>query len=167
MSKTFVFFKILPFTVIPDSVTLLMPGYVCVSGCMCTHESVWIRACICIYVRVCTRVWLWVDHWYVYVCICVCSYWDRDIFAEEPLIQPCGYKRCSDKSGGVTLKFYHHTLLGAWRHIQASKAKLATFVESDLKAPFSIATTPRCRGCYSIPWIALLFVWSLPYNSER
>ena len=31
-------------------------------------------------------------------------------------------------------------------------------VEGDLKAPFSIATTPRCRGGhYSIPWIAPLY----------
>ena len=30
---------------------------------------------------------------------------------------------------------------------------LATFVEGDQKAPFSIATTPRCRGGrYSFPW---------------
>ena len=37
------------------------------------------------------------------------------------------------------------------------KAKL-TLVEGDSKAPFSIATTPRCRGaCYSIPWIAPLY----------
>ena len=27
-----------------------------------------------------------------------------------------------------------------------SKVKLATLDEGDLKAPFSIATTPRCRG---------------------
>ena len=28
-----------------------------------------------------------------------------------------------------------------------------TVVEGDPKAPFSIATTPRCRGgCYSFPW---------------
>ena len=33
-----------------------------------------------------------------------------------------------------------------------SKVKLATVVEGDPKAPFSIATTPRCRGgCYSFP----------------
>ena len=32
-----------------------------------------------------------------------------------------------------------------------------TVVEGDLKAPFSIATTPRYRGgCYPFPWIALL-----------
>ena len=38
------------------------------------------------------------------------------------------------------------------------KVKLATLVEDDLKASFSIATTPRCRGgCYSIPWIAPLY----------
>ena len=36
-----------------------------------------------------------------------------------------------------------------------SKVKLKTVVEGDPKAPFSIATTPRCRGgLYSIPWIA-------------
>ena len=39
-----------------------------------------------------------------------------------------------------------------------SKVKLATLVEGDLKAPFSIATTPKCRGGrYSFPWIAPLY----------
>ena len=39
-----------------------------------------------------------------------------------------------------------------------NRYKLATLVEGNLKAPFSIATTPRCRGGnYSIPWIALLY----------
>ena len=38
------------------------------------------------------------------------------------------------------------------------KVKLATIVEGDLKAPFSIATTPRCSGGrYSFPWIAPLY----------
>ena len=38
------------------------------------------------------------------------------------------------------------------------KVKLATLVEDDPKALFSIATAPRCReGCYSIPWIAPLY----------
>ena len=47
------------------------------------------------------------------------------------------------------------------------KVKLETLVEGDLNVPFSIATTPRCwGGCYSIPWIAPLYPWSLPYNSE-
>ena len=37
-------------------------------------------------------------------------------------------------------------------------SKLATSVKGDPKAPFSIATTPGCRGgCYSIPWIAPLY----------
>ena len=36
--------------------------------------------------------------------------------------------------------------------------KLATLVEGDPKAPFSIATTPRSReGRYSTPWIASLY----------
>ena len=48
-----------------------------------------------------------------------------------------------------------------------SKVKLATIVEGDLKAPFSIATTPRCRGGrYSFPRIDPLYPWSVPYNVE-
>ena len=32
---------------------------------------------------------------------------------------------------------------------------MATLIEGDQKAPFSIAITQRCRGgCYLIPWIA-------------
>ena len=42
-----------------------------------------------------------------------------------------------------------------------------TLVKGDPKAPFSIATTLRCRGGrYSISWIAPLYPWSLPYNAE-
>ena len=40
---------------------------------------------------------------------------------------------------------------------QVSKIKMATVVKSDQKAPFSIATTPSCRGGHdSFPWIAQL-----------
>ena len=42
--------------------------------------------------------------------------------------------------------------------------KLATVVEGDQKAPFSIATTPRCKGGrYSFPWIAPLYPLYVPY----
>ncbi len=45
--------------------------------------------------------------------------------------------------------------------------KLATVVEGDQKAPFSIATTPRCRGGhYSFIWIAPLYPWCVPYIAE-
>ena len=45
-----------------------------------------------------------------------------------------------------------------WESIYAQTKKLATIVEGDPKAPFSIATTPRCRGGrYSIPRIAPLY----------
>ena len=38
-----------------------------------------------------------------------------------------------------------------------SKVKLATLIKGDLKAPFSIATTPTCKGGrYSFPWIVQL-----------
>ena len=48
----------------------------------------------------------------------------------------------------------------------SKKVKLATKVEGDPKAPFSIATTPRCRGALLLPWIAPLYPWSAPYNAE-
>ena len=39
-----------------------------------------------------------------------------------------------------------------------AKVKLGTVVNGDPKAPFSIATTPRCRGgCDSLRWIAPLY----------
>ena len=41
--------------------------------------------------------------------------------------------------------------------------KLATVAEGDQKAPFSIATTPRCRGGrYSFP----LYPRYVPYHAE-
>ena len=46
-------------------------------------------------------------------------------------------------------------------------ALMAAIVKGDTKAPFSIATTLRCRGGrYSFPWIVPLYPWSLPYNTE-
>ena len=37
----------------------------------------------------------------------------------------------------------------------------------DLKAPYLIATTPRCMGgCYSFPWIVPLYPRYIPYNAE-
>ena len=48
-----------------------------------------------------------------------------------------------------------------------NQVKLATVVEGDQKAPFSIATTSRCReGRYSFPWIAPLYSWYVPYIAE-
>ena len=44
---------------------------------------------------------------------------------------------------------------------------MPTLVEGDRKAPFSMATTPWCcEEHYSIPWIAPLYLWSLPYDAE-
>ena len=40
-------------------------------------------------------------------------------------------------------------------------------LEGGPKAPFSIATTPRCRrGRDSILWIVPFYSWSQPYNAE-
>ena len=44
-----------------------------------------------------------------------------------------------------------NTWLFIWKVV-----KLATVVEGDQKAPFSIATSPSCVGRYSISWIAPL-----------
>ena len=50
---------------------------------------------------------------------------------------------------------------------ECKQVKLATVVKGDPKAPFSIATTPRCRGGrYTFPWIAPLYTWYVPYNTE-
>ena len=45
------------------------------------------------------------------------------------------------------------------------KVKLATVVEGDQKASFSIATTQKGGG-YSFPVIALLYPWYIPYIAE-
>ena len=51
--------------------------------------------------------------------------------------------------------------------VKKKKVKLATVIEGGPKAPLSIATTPRCRrGRYSIPWIAPLYLWCVPYKTE-
>ena len=48
-----------------------------------------------------------------------------------------------------------------------SKVKLATVVEGDQKAPFSIATTLKCREeRYSFPRIATPYPWYIPYIAE-
>ena len=55
----------------------------------------------------------------------------------------------------------------AYHSNQSEISKLPTLVEGDPKALFSIATTLRCSGGrYSIPWIALLYPWSLPNNAD-
>ena len=46
-------------------------------------------------------------------------------------------------------------------------SKLATVVEGNQKAPFSIATTLMYRGgLYSFPWIAPLYPRYIPYIAE-
>ena len=47
-------------------------------------------------------------------------------------------------------------------YVYIYKVKLATLVEVDLNDPFSTATTQKCRKeCYSFPWIAPLYAWSV------
>ena len=49
-----------------------------------------------------------------------------------------------------------------------SKVKLVTLVKGDTKAPFSIATTPGCRGGhYSFLWIAPLYPHSIVLSAKQ
>ena len=51
-------------------------------------------------------------------------------------------------------------------HIYKSKVKLATVEKEDSKAPFTITTTPKCRGRRnSFPWVDPLYPWSVPNNA--
>ena len=51
--------------------------------------------------------------------------------------------------------------------VNSKSVNLATVVESDQKASFLIASTPRCRrGRYSFPWIAPFYPWYVPYIAE-
>ena len=55
----------------------------------------------------------------------------------------------------IYIYIYIYTLM--YRFV--SKVKLATVVESELMAPFSLAVRPRCMGGrYSFPWIAPLYL---------
>ena len=60
-------------------------------------------------------------------------------------------------------------MIGVWplnTWVEAPFAHL-TLVESDEKAPFSIATILRCRGGHhSFPWIPRLYPWYVPYIAE-
>ena len=65
------------------------------------------------------------------------------------------------------LSDFHWAFFFSMETRKKKNIKLVTVVESDLKAPFSIATTLRCRGgCSSFPWIAPLYTWSFLYNAE-
>ena len=49
-------------------------------------------------------------------------------------------------------------ILGMEKYPRSIIVKFANVVESDQKAPFSVATTQRCRGgCYFFPWITPLY----------
>ena len=61
----------------------------------------------------------------------------------------------------MLIQIYNKSLLHTHTHtpnFTYYKVKLAIVVKGDLKAPFSLATTPRCReGHYSFLWIAPLY----------
>ena len=69
--------------------------------------------------------------------------------------------------GLISLQRYSQRFVVGFHYINNKSKKLATVVEGDEKAPFLLATTPRCRGGrYSFPWIAPLYPWYIPYITE-
>ena len=69
---------------------------------------------------------------FIFICVCVC-------------VCVCACVR-------VSVSLYMHIYMYMY------KVKLATVVKGDPKAPFSVATTLRCKGEYnSFLWIALLY----------
>ena len=63
---------------------------------------------------------------------------------------------------------YYFTACVMWKlHRWMCQVKLVTVVKGDLKAPFSLATTVRCKeGHCSFLWIVPLYPWCIPYNAE-
>ena len=79
---------------------------------------------------------------------------DRDDWAKGNHIRflQAGYRSAVEKYKKVL--FYWLCFIA----YQFIKVKLATVVEGNLKAPFSIATTQKCKGWrYSFPWVASLY----------
>ena len=64
----------------------------------------------------------------------------------------------SDQTNKIKCSFFQTAvmLILLYGRTTCESSKLTTVVEGNLKAPFSIASTPRCRGGYSFPWIAPL-----------
>ncbi len=106
---------------------------------------------------------------------CFCIVWSNKCWLTgKPINNSEKYRY--EKVNTFTSKLYFidtshaHTHRDSWAcarthtHIKKVKVKLATVVEGDQKAPFSIATTPRCGGGrYFFPWIASLYPWYVPY----
>ena len=71
-----------------------------------------------------------------------------DKFCKSSKLKASGFDRNQRSSKLETWTSNHLTT-------EDQQVKLATAVEGDPKAPFSIATTQKCSGgCYSIPWMA-------------
>ena len=58
----------------------------------------------------------------------------------------------------IYMHIYMYIYLYIYIYIYMYYKLKATIIKDDQTAPFSIATTLRCRGeCYSFPWIAPLY----------
>ena len=70
-----------------------------------------------------------------------------------------------------TIYLYVNSSLLSTKYVYKSCIKLIYIYQyslNNLKVPFSIATTLRCRGGrYSFPWIAPLYPWYVPYKADR
>ena len=65
--------------------------------------------------------------------------------------------------GRVITSTRNNTYNTSMNRTSKKKVKFATIVEDDPKAPFSIVTTPRCRGEGATPFSGLLYFTLDPY----
>ena len=143
--------------------------YICIYIYKCTHTFIYIYIYIYtdthinIYIYTYMHTYISGMHCYLLMPICLKRTDKDECRTRKP------FKSTPTLVTFVTKKTRTHTHI--WitcpMIMDKVKIKLATLVEGDPKAPFSIATTTTCKGGhYSIPWIAPLYSWSLPYSAE-
>ena len=126
--------------------------YICVCVCVYLYICIYPCACLCVYIHIYILC--------VHMCICIYKY--TFVRIHICLCIPSCFRECVCVCVYVYIYIYIYTHTHIYRLV-----KLAIVVKGDPKAPFSTATTLRCRpGRYSFPGITLLYPWYAPYNSE-
>ena len=140
-------------------------------------NRIFLHLTVCIFFK---KMYLYKTGWFelikmTYFCVKLPK---KSWYAEKPTNQPTNQHQF--KPGALFIKWWSHIYppnsitINWWPCARPSSVytvknvKLATVVKGDSKAPFSKATTPRCRGGrYFFPWITPLYPWYVPYNARR
>ena len=120
---------------------------------MCVPIYIYRRICAFILAYMCVQdIYIYI-YIYIHMCVCVCMYQYIHIFI-------CV---CVCVCMCVCVCVCVHLCIYAY----IRECIYIVVVEGDPKVPFSIATTPRCKGrCYFFPWIAELYPRYVHYNAE-